>query len=101
MNILFLEPAFPRNQREFVRALAGIGANVYGIGERPYDWLDDEVKGWLKGSQQIESVTNEPALARQVMEERNGLSTYERLALWLTDRFRIGNFKLVANEQDS
>ena len=35
MNILFVEPAFPSNQREFARALASIGANVYGIGERP------------------------------------------------------------------
>ena len=46
-------------------------------------------------------ITNEPALARQVMNQRNDLSTYERLALWLTDRFRIGNFKLVADERDS
>ncbi len=68
MNILFLEPAFPANQREFVRALAAIGANVYGIGERPWDWLDDEVKGWLKGYQQIESVTNEAALEWAVRE---------------------------------
>jgi hypothetical protein len=62
MNILFVEPAFPANQRQFVRALASIGANVHGIGERPHDWLDDEAKGWLKGYQQIESVTNEGAL---------------------------------------
>ena len=48
MNILFIEPAFPANQRQFVRALASVGANVLGIGERPYDWLDDETKGWLK-----------------------------------------------------
>ncbi|RVT82242.1 ATP-grasp domain-containing protein [Rhodobacteraceae bacterium CCMM004] len=68
MNILFIEPAFPSNQREFVRALHAIGANVYGIGERPYDWLDDETKGRLKGYQQIESVTNEPALEWAVRE---------------------------------
>lgn len=62
MNILFVEPAFPRSQREFVRALHSIGANVYGIGERPHHWLDDELKGWLRNYQQIESVTNEAAL---------------------------------------
>ena len=45
MNIIFLEPSFPSNQREFVRALKTIGANVYGVGERPHGWLDDEVKG--------------------------------------------------------
>ena len=68
MNILFIEPAFPNNQRQFVRALAAIGANVYGIGERPYDWLDDEIKGWLTSYQQIKSVTDEGALEWAVRE---------------------------------
>jgi glycerophosphoryl diester phosphodiesterase len=46
-------------------------------------------------------ITNEPALARQVMEAVNELTTYERLALWLTDRFRIDSFTLVADESDA
>jgi formate-dependent phosphoribosylglycinamide formyltransferase (GAR transformylase) len=68
MNILFLEPAFPANQREFVRALNAIGANVYGIGERPLDWLDAEARSWLKGYWQIKSVTDEPHLEWAVRE---------------------------------
>ncbi|MEM1264712.1 MAG: ATP-grasp domain-containing protein [Pseudomonadota bacterium] len=68
MNILFLEPAFPSNQRAFVRALREIGANVMGIGERPYEWLDDEVKSWLGGYWQIQSVTDEPHLEWAVRE---------------------------------
>jgi len=71
MNVLFVEPAFPHNQRQFVRALASIGAHVLGIGERPYDWLDDEMKAMLGGYQQIESVTNEPALAWAVREAQS------------------------------
>ena len=35
MNIIFLEPGFPANQREFVRALHSIGAHVLGVGDRP------------------------------------------------------------------
>ncbi len=62
MNVIFLEPGFPANQREFVRALASVGAFVVGVGDRPYDWLDDELKGWLGGYQQIGSVTDEGAL---------------------------------------
>ena len=62
MNVIFLEPGFPANQREFVRALASVGAFVFGVGDRPYDWLDDELKGWLGGYQQIASVTDEGAL---------------------------------------
>ena len=71
MNVLFIEPAFPANQREFVRALASIGATVWGIGERPYDWLDGETRGWLAGYQQIESVTNEGALEWAVREAQS------------------------------
>ena len=44
MNVIFLEPSFPDNQRQFVRALREAGATVIGIGERPADWLDDEVQ---------------------------------------------------------
>jgi hypothetical protein len=62
MNIIFLEPGFPANQREFVRALHSIGAFVLGVGDRPYDWLDDELKSWLGAYQQIASVTDEGAL---------------------------------------
>lgn len=71
MNILFIEPAFPAYQRDFVRALASIGANVHGIGERPHDWLDDETKGWLKGYQQINSVTDEAALEWAVRDAQS------------------------------
>ena len=35
MNVIFVEPSFPYNQREFVRALHATGATVIGIGERP------------------------------------------------------------------
>ena len=35
---------------------------MIGVGDRPYDWLDDELKGWLGGYQQIASVTDEGAL---------------------------------------
>lgn len=62
MNVIFLDPGFPANQREFVRALASVGAHVIGVGDRPYDWLDDELKGWLGGYQQIASTTDESAL---------------------------------------
>ncbi len=71
MNVIFIEPGFPANQRQFVRALASIGANIIGIGERPYDWLDEETRSWLGSYQQIASVTDEAALewaVRQAQE---------------------------------
>jgi hypothetical protein len=62
MHVLFVEPAFPRNQREFVRALHNVGARVTGIGESPLGSLDAELKGWLYRYEQVRSVVNEPAL---------------------------------------
>lgn len=62
VNVILVEPSFPDNQKQFARALAEVGATVIGIGERPKDWLDDEVKGWLTHYEQIGSVTDEGAL---------------------------------------
>jgi hypothetical protein len=66
MNVIFLEPSFPDNQRQFVRALHAIGARVTGIGERPYEWLDGETKGRLVAYEQVSSVTDERALLAAV-----------------------------------
>ena len=47
LDVIFLEPCFPANQREFVRALHAVGARVIGIGERPKDSLDPELRHCL------------------------------------------------------
>ncbi len=46
-------------------------------------------------------ITDEPALARQVMEARNQLSASERLLLWLSDRVRLQRFELVVDPADA
>ena len=66
MNVIFVEPSFPYNQREFVRGLIAAGANVIGIGERPRDYLSDEMKGWLVEYVQVSSVVHEPTLLEAV-----------------------------------
>ncbi len=73
MHVVFVEPAFPRNQREFVRALKSVGASVTAIGESPVEALDEELKGWLTGYEQIGSVTNGEALyaaVKRIQEHR-------------------------------
>ncbi|MCP3979858.1 MAG: ATP-grasp domain-containing protein [bacterium] len=62
MHVLFVEPAFPRNQREFVRALHKIGAQVTGIGEAAVEHLDDELKSWMQGYEQVRSVVHEESV---------------------------------------
>ena len=66
MNVIFIEPSFPYNQREFVRGLHAAGANVIGIGERPVEHLSDELKHWLGDYVQVRSVVHEPSLLKAV-----------------------------------
>jgi formate-dependent phosphoribosylglycinamide formyltransferase (GAR transformylase) len=58
VNVVFVEPFFPRNQREFVRGLAEVGATVVGIGEYPLDALDGDLQHWLHHYEQVASVTD-------------------------------------------
>jgi carbamoylphosphate synthase large subunit len=78
MDVVFVEPAFPYNQREFVRALAGVGARVVGIGERPASALDDELKHWLTHYEQIGSVVDENQLSSAVKRVQS-LGRVERM----------------------
>ena len=66
MNVIFIEPAFPPNQREFVRGLAEAGATVIGIGERPLEALDGELRNWMLHYHQVTNVTNAAELASAV-----------------------------------
>src|SRR5499427_7930070 len=66
MNVVFVEPFFPNNQRHFARALASAGATVIGIGEYPADALDGELKGWLHHYEQVRSVTDVAAMTAAV-----------------------------------
>ncbi len=62
MNIVFVEPAFPNNQRRFVAALAGVGAGVIGVGESPEGALGDELRGQMRAYYQVSNVTDEHQL---------------------------------------
>ena len=62
MNIVFVEPAFPNNQRRFVAALAGVGASVIGVGESAEGDLGDELRGQMRAYYQVSNVTDEQQL---------------------------------------
>jgi formate-dependent phosphoribosylglycinamide formyltransferase (GAR transformylase) len=72
VNVIFIEPGFPPNQREFVRGLAAVGATVIGIGERPVDELDGDLKSWMLHYERIGNVTNVDELTHVVrwLQER-------------------------------
>ncbi len=58
MNVIFVEPAFPPNQRRFVAALAGVGANVIGVGESDESDLGDELRGQMGAYYRVDNVTD-------------------------------------------
>ena len=66
MNVIFVEPCFPANQRQFARGLAEAGATVIGIGESPKEALDDDLRRWLSHYEQVGSVVDEGALLERV-----------------------------------
>ena len=78
MNIIFVEPFFPQNQRRFVAALAGVGANVIGVGEYAEDELGDELRGQLGAYYRVSNVTDEGQLNAAV-EWAQGLVWVDRL----------------------
>ena len=66
--VIFIEPSFPANQREFVRALHQAGARVIGIGERHRDALGEPLASWMLHYEQVGSVVDEGAVAWAVRQ---------------------------------
>jgi carbamoylphosphate synthase large subunit len=66
MNVIFIEPAFPANQRDFVRGLQEAGAGVTAIGEAPVEALGEELAGSLLHYEQVGSVCDEEEMTRVV-----------------------------------
>lgn len=66
MHVVFIEPCFPANQKEFVRALHQAGAAVSGIGERPREALDADLRRWLLHYEQVPTVVDADTLTKTV-----------------------------------
>lgn len=78
MHVIFVEPCFPYNQRQFVRALKAAGAVVTGIGEIPKDSIPEEIKGRLDHYEQVPSVVHEPSMMEAVKKVQS-LAWVDRL----------------------
>ncbi|MCL5779226.1 glycerophosphodiester phosphodiesterase [Limibaculum sp. FT325] len=76
---------------------------AHAKGQKVYVWtVDDPLTMSRMISMGVDGlITNQPALAREVMNQRNELSTPERLLLWLSDQFRLESFDLVAEDKDA
>lgn len=66
MHVVLVEPAFPDNQREFLRGLLSTGARVSAISERPPEALPAHLREGLFQHERVRSVVDEHALAEAV-----------------------------------
>jgi carbamoylphosphate synthase large subunit len=81
IDVVFIEPCFPANQREFVRALHSVGARVIGIGERPKEALDDGLRHWLTHYERVGNVTS--------------VGELERACRWIQTKVKIDRLEAV------
>jgi formate-dependent phosphoribosylglycinamide formyltransferase (GAR transformylase) len=65
MHVVFVEPAFPHNQRKFVHGLAAVGARITAVGEAPAEALGS-LGPLLSGYEQVSSVVDEEAMVEAV-----------------------------------
>lgn len=75
MHIVFIEPRFPANQRQFIRGLAEVGATITAIGEGSKDSLDDELRHYLTHYHEVTNVTSE----KQVLDAVQQISRHKQI----------------------
>jgi hypothetical protein len=66
VHIVFIEPRFPANQKQFIKGLAEIGATISAIGEGSKDSLDDELRHWLTHYEEVTNVCDEAQVLNAV-----------------------------------
>lgn len=66
MHVVLVEPAFPNNQREFLRGLLSTGARISAISERPAEALPQDLREGLLQFERVRSVVDEQALGEAV-----------------------------------
>ncbi len=66
MNFIFISPAFPQNYYNFCDRLKKNGVNVLGIGDTPYDSLNENVKNSLTEYYKVNSLESYDEVFRAV-----------------------------------
>lgn len=66
MNFIFISPQFPKTYWNFCDRLKNKGVCVLGIGDTPYDELDDHVKNSLQEYYRVDNMENYEEMFRCV-----------------------------------
>ena len=70
MNFIFISPNFPHTYWNFCDRLKKNGVNVLGIGDAPYDGLEDGLKGALTPRELRPGIQGCRILLIQVRQDR-------------------------------
>ena len=82
MRVLLLSPGFPAEMPLFTRALAQVGAEVYGIADTPAQHLPEETRSSLAGYLQVRRLLDETRVVAQVREWARNHSFDRVECLW-------------------
>lgn len=66
MNFIFISPQFPHTYWNFCDRLKKLGVNVLGIGDSPYDSLDEKLKASLTEYYKVSSLSSYEEMFRAV-----------------------------------
>jgi len=83
MNVAFIAPSYPAEQRDFTRGLAEVGATVIGIGDGAVEGLHPRVKRYLSHYIRVPQLFNERAAAADLAPQLAALSV-DRVAVSYT-----------------
>ncbi len=82
MNVLLISPGFPAEMPLFTRALAQVGARVFGVGDQPPAALDPEARKSITDYLQVSSLWDEEQLVRDVSGWLRGRTIDRVECLW-------------------
>ena len=72
MDVLFLSPGYPSEMPLFVRGLAQVGAQVFGVGDQPDAALPHAAKRYLSAYLHVPNLNDELDVVRRVREWLGG-----------------------------
>jgi len=81
-RVLFVSPGYPAEMPHFVRGLAEIGAEVYGLGDQPAALLPAPVRSCLTDYLRVRSLWDEPDVVEEVRRWLDGRETVRVECLW-------------------
>ena len=82
MNYIVISPYYPQNFQQFTIELANKGITVLGIGQEPYEQLDEPLRNSLTEYFRVENLENLDEVKRAVemcIRDREGVRSVEKI----------------------